>query len=381
MKGKMNSRLGLGSIVLICLIMILSFSCHKQTTRWQGTIEEIDGVTVVKNPGEPIYREGEFWPEEELMIGKHGEDAGQFQLISYLAVDNEENIYVPDTKACHVRVFDKNGNPVKTIGRKGEGPGELMFPSGIQITARGEIVVQSRAFLHLFSLQGEFLRRLNAASMRQPIINSKGHIIACERINLDSPDEQKFDLKIFDSGLRPMMTLATCSMETRMPKVHYWEMRWNYNPIVWGLIKEDHIVWGDRRKYEFSVLSSEGKLVRKISVAHKQKEMTKADKERLLNEWFDGNPPPSEYTFIFPAHFPAFANFSCAEDGSFLVQTYEETEDGKKTIHDIFDSAGRFLARVPLRTRNFVLKKGKLYTIEEDQDGYYSVKRYRFAQS
>jgi hypothetical protein len=64
-----------------------------------------------------------------------------------------------------------------------------------------------------------------------------------------------------------------------------------------------------------------------------------------------------------------------------LVQTYEETEDGKKTIHDIFDSAGRFLARVPLRTRNFVLKKGKLYTIEEDQDGYYSVKRYRFAQS
>ncbi len=377
----MNLRLRHFLSLLSCSILILSFSCQKQSTMWQGTIEEIDGVTVVINPGEPIYGEEEFWLEKELTIGKGEEDAEPFLLISYLAVDDEENIYVSDTRACHIRVFDKNGNPVRTIGRKGEGPGELTFPAAIQILPQGEIAIQAQAFLHFFSLQGEFLRRSNISSIRGPLVNSKGNIIACEGIRTDTGEEQKRILKMFDPESNPITTLAISPLETRMPKVHYWEMRWSYNPIIWGLTKEDDIIWGDKRKYEFHVLNSDGKLVKNITADRKQIEMTNEDKERLLNEWFDGNPPPSDYTFIFPKYFPAFANFACDEVGGFLVQTYERAEDGERGILDLFDAEGKYLARIPLRARNFLLKKGKFYTIEEDEDGYYCVKRYSFTKT
>ena len=39
---------------LIIVLSILALSCSQQKHRWQGTIEEVDGVTVVKNPKEPI---------------------------------------------------------------------------------------------------------------------------------------------------------------------------------------------------------------------------------------------------------------------------------------------------------------------------------------
>ncbi len=376
----MNLRSRLFLSLSYCSILLLSISCQKQTTTWQGTIEEIDGVTVVKNPGEPIYGEEEFRLEEELTIGKGEEDTDPFELISYLAVDDEENIYVSDTRACHIRVFEKTGNPVRTIGRKGEGPGELMFPAAIQVLPQEEIVIQARVFLHFFTLEGKFLRRFNTSSIRGPFVNSKGNIIACEGIRTDTGEEQKRSLKMFDPEMNPIVTLAISPLETRMPKVHYWEMRWSYNPLSWGFTQEDNIIWGDKRKYEFHILTSEGELVKKITADHEQKEMTNEDKERLLDEWFDGNPPPSDYTFIFPEHFPAFHNFVCDADGSLLVQTYERAEDGERKILDLFDAEGKYLARIPLRARNFLLNKGKLYTIEEDEDGYYYVKRYGFVK-
>ena len=37
-------------IVLFLSVIIMLFSCVRQNSEWKGTIEEADGVTVVKNP-------------------------------------------------------------------------------------------------------------------------------------------------------------------------------------------------------------------------------------------------------------------------------------------------------------------------------------------
>jgi len=362
---------------VLTILMTLSFSCKKQTTKWQGTIEEINGITVVKNPSESWYGEEEIQLEEELVIGKGKEDAEPFLLITYLAVDDEESIYVSDTRASQIKVFDKNGNPIRTIGRKGEGPGELMNPTNIQIISREHIVVTAQQFLHFFSLQGEFLRRVNTGSVGfvGPVFNTRGEIIAGQMIR---GDENSRVLRIFDSELNAMRTLVTRPMVTRPPKINYWEMRWSYNPLVWGVIKEDHIVWGDRANYEIHFISSEGRHLKTITKDYKAREMTDEDEKKLLDEWFDGNPPPPGYTFEFPKYFPAFHNFVSDEEGNLFVQTYEEMEDGMGTYFDFFDSDGKFLAKLPLKLRNYALKKGKLYTIEEDENAYYIVKRYKF---
>jgi len=55
--------------LVICLVALLA--CQKfEEGKWKGVIEEVDGVTVVKNPGEPMYRKEVVAFEEELRIGR-----------------------------------------------------------------------------------------------------------------------------------------------------------------------------------------------------------------------------------------------------------------------------------------------------------------------
>jgi len=42
-----------------------------------------------------------------------------------------------------------------------------------------------------------------------------------------------------------------------------------------------------------------------------------------------------------------------------------------------FASEGKFIVKIPLKIRPYVLKKEKLYTVEEDEEGYLMVKRYK----
>jgi hypothetical protein len=43
----------------------------------------------------------------------------------------------------------------------------------------------------------------------------------------------------------------------------------------------------------------------------------------------------------------------------------------------VFDSEGKFINKLPLNVRPWIWKKGKLYTLEEDEEGYHLVKRYK----
>lgn len=49
----MKSSLLVFSLVLFVLILTAAPGCKHQDSAWKGTIEVVDGVTVVKNPKEP----------------------------------------------------------------------------------------------------------------------------------------------------------------------------------------------------------------------------------------------------------------------------------------------------------------------------------------
>ena len=67
----------------------------------------------------------------------------QEQLVGadYFCLDRDMNIIISDTGAHNVKVFDREGQLVATIGHEGTGPGEIHFPQGIDINKEGLIVV------------------------------------------------------------------------------------------------------------------------------------------------------------------------------------------------------------------------------------------------
>jgi signal peptidase I len=113
-------------LLLPLLISTFSFGRAEQKPQWKGSITKEGDVIVVKNPKEPLYSEPILSLKEEFSIG--GAEAKGDYILSNprsIAVDGNENIFILDLKEPVLRAFDKSGKYVKTIGRSGQGPGEL----------------------------------------------------------------------------------------------------------------------------------------------------------------------------------------------------------------------------------------------------------------
>ena len=88
--------------------------------------------------GEESKRQGQAEPLGEL-------PAGEFSLISDLALDQQGNIYVTDKAGARITQFDESGIFKRTIGRLGDNIDEFVRPKGIAIDKESRIWVVDAA--------------------------------------------------------------------------------------------------------------------------------------------------------------------------------------------------------------------------------------------
>jgi hypothetical protein len=359
-------------ITLFLLIFIVFLACGKQKAEWRGTTEVMDGVTVVKNPKEPMYHEEVLSLEEELSLGEpEGQEEYMFSLPTSIAVDDEENIYVLDSKEVHIKVFDNKGIHQKTIGRRGQGPGELQGPLGIQITAKDELWVNNLTSSRIvyFSLEGDFLREAHLTGLPRSrlIMDSSGNFI-CSYPKWTQP----FKVVLEKYNSEQEMLFSIIEIEPDIEK--------DYSPLAKGILfnvtKEDDIVWAITDKYEIMITDEEGKLSRKIVKSYDSIEISEEEKQNFQRQ------STLSAGVEIPKYFPPLlaTNIAVDEERRIFIGTYEKGKDGMSYYFDVFDAEGRYVTKVPLRHKlltPIVWKNKKLYTIEEDRDGYQYVKRYK----
>jgi hypothetical protein len=149
---------------LLFMIIVLSLFvfCGPQEAEWGGTIEEVDGVTVVKNPKEGIWdskENGDVTISQELKIGQlDGPDEFLFVNIVDVAVNSKGDIYLADSRLNEIRKFNKDGEYLLTIGRPGQGPGEFRSVSNLTMNNRDDLIAFDaipRSF-SVFSDNGEY---------------------------------------------------------------------------------------------------------------------------------------------------------------------------------------------------------------------------------
>ena len=100
-----------------------------------------------------------FTLHENLIIGDD-EEAPSAYLFTYpeiVRTDSQGNIYVKDGRRADVRVFDANGRYVTTVGKRGEGPGELREVFGMHVDGDDRVIVADRMSrrLTIFSDMGK----------------------------------------------------------------------------------------------------------------------------------------------------------------------------------------------------------------------------------
>ena len=109
------------------------------------TVEIIGDTTVVHSQSEGKWR-GVATLVPEVSVGElDGPEEYLFGSVASIAVDDDRTVYVLDAQAQHVRVFDSAGTYVKTLGRRGEGPGELSHGEAIAVLPDGRLLVRDPA--------------------------------------------------------------------------------------------------------------------------------------------------------------------------------------------------------------------------------------------
>lgn len=129
---------------LVCAATLALAACNPDATPVGPSVEvdTIGDTTIVRTLSGSVWdTEAKLVPE--VSIGElEGADAYLFGRIGSLAVDNDRNVYVFDTQANHVRVFDATGTYLSTFGREGEGPGEFARAETIALLPDGRLLVR-----------------------------------------------------------------------------------------------------------------------------------------------------------------------------------------------------------------------------------------------
>ncbi|MDH5467279.1 MAG: 6-bladed beta-propeller [Candidatus Aminicenantes bacterium] len=390
MNHNTKSKTNVISIVILFSAFFLFVSCGQQKTEWKGTVEEENGITVVKNPKEPMYGEDAISLEEELSIGSTEErEEYMFGYTVSIAVNDNGDIYILDIQQKNIRVFDRDGKYLKTIGGRGQGPGEMEMPTQIQITSQNELASFDlrRRSLEYFSLDGKFLRRNPLIQVERPtriIIDSNGDFICY--MGIIEENQPKVALMKFNSDQEKEFVITkfdpfSMSADPFSP----YKYRILRPGLLFDVAKENNILWAISSEYELKILNSKGKTTKKIVKDYVPVEITEDDKKEIIFNRYGTETPPADRNIVFPKYFyPISGNstigISTDEKGNILVRTYEKAPDSSGYYYDVFDPEGYYIAKVPLKADPdlpIIWKKNKLYTIEVDEEGYQTVKRYK----
>jgi len=84
-----------------------------------------DGVPVVENGTEPTAGRQVMQLEELWRIGGEEDEDNLLGVIDRVLVDDDGNLYLLDIQLVEVQVFDPDGEYVRSLGKQGDGPGEL----------------------------------------------------------------------------------------------------------------------------------------------------------------------------------------------------------------------------------------------------------------
>jgi hypothetical protein len=382
-KAKLNETL---SIVIISILLTF-IGCSSKSGK--ADVEVIDGVEYVHNPSEPFHPEQSVTFEEELTIGEEGEskDVTLYRPRDIL-VDEMDNIYISDYQDGTIKVFDPDGNYIRSIGRKGEGPGEFQALSAMAFLPDGSLLafdIRVRR-TSLFDSKGEFVSSHKWRNSHfYLILTDQSGYVADENVY---GEERKLFVTKYDLNGNKLeswgeFTPMGLKIQTRGEVTLSITVPYSPQSIFAGDPARMRLYHCLNSKYLIDVFDGTGKLVRKIDRPYNPVPFTQKDAEDYYAA-FDrrGNKAFSEMAreVELPEVKTITAGMKVDDRGYLWVATNETKEEKERTFRawDIFDLDGFYACRVWLDFSPGIFVRGKMYRRHQDEEtGYVVVKRYQ----
>jgi len=375
----------MNKIVYILFIVALFTSCALKQDEVERIIE--DGVEVVLNHIEPFYFKDQpkkLLLEEEFTIDLESEDLAKLGMIDPggFDVDSEGNIYFMQqrTSGSFLYKFDKNGNYLALLGKKGQGPGEIQFPTSLAINSRNELIIidSSARKLIILDNRGAFIKEIKLRSNIDAAfpLQDRKYLIYKSIAIPEAIDAQIIGFILCDSELNEIKEIN----RVKIPHMDKLEKINGIGERVLFQISPDRIYLGDAKEgYEIWMYNLNGNLVRKIRKEYKPVPISEETKRLYMRRW-DRLPMEIREKVFFPKHMPPFQGGFTDDKGRLFIMTFEKGEKSREYVYDVFNLDGVFIDRIKLdnfgefgfsvRALHVMAKGNSLYQYREKESGY-----------
>lgn len=373
------------AVVFMCFILFCSAFSISQKPESDARVEVIDGIEFIHNSGTPMYTDKTVTFEEDLSISIESEDWNILRFDQRLKlVDDNENIYISKNKDQVIDVFGSDGKFIRTFGAKGDGPGEFQSIIYLALTEDGQLmVIDSRAKrTSFFDSSGKFLKsfqwqkrysRFHLMKDSSYVTSESDFGLYVKEIDFDGEEIRSYGE--FTRATRPKIIRQGNSTNMMVPPV-------TITSLFTGDQERGFFYHCLNNKYIIEVYDTSGKLFRKIDRPYEPVPFTEKDAE---DYWAKTGPIPESFkeavkSMEMPKVKSIVSKMYVDDESNLWVRTYEikKEEDKILTAFDIFNPEGHYYARVWTEFTSFIFKKGKMYRMDIDLDtGSHTMKRYK----
>jgi hypothetical protein len=326
-----------------------------------------------------------------------------FEGIVDIGSDEAGNIYLCDIQACNIKKFSADGKFIKTIGRKGQGPGEFNMPWRMAVTA-DHLFIYDMGNRRLCSLTtgGEYIKSIGVQNTEGRPRNMRAHpegdiIVEREIIHYREEDRpQDCVIQIFSRELELKKTISTHQVlrnKFRTIQGMFSNIIQPFTPdVFWDVAPDGKIVIGLTEDYTVEIHHPEKGLLSSFKHTYKPVKVTEQDKERFFSGITYSNseggsseiPKEIKKLTAFPKTKPAFDALFVDSEGNILVHTVREDPEGSPPKFDAFDPEGKFLGTLSTTglkafPRGALVGRDCVWIIERDEEDQVQVVKYRIA--
>ena len=346
-----------------------------------------------------MYNKGIIKFEKDFEIGGDVEDDNYlFTRISRICIDSQGKLFVLDSQDNCVKVYDNNGNYIKTFGSKGKGPGELQQAFKMAVDTANNIALNERGNrrFSLFDNNGIHLKivpfqkivwnfkigplgKYYIETHAWDLSGKKGGTLI--QISQFSPDLKK-EIVVDSARIQENKLIREKNIGRSIP------MPFHSN-LLWSVFPSGNILVARSEDYSMKIFSPDSKLIKEIHHKGEQEKVTKQDQETYFADIAFSTTSPSGVREIrkgasdftrkrteFPKYKPYFSNITIDHEGFILVHTYKKEDQNQ--IIDVFTKDGKFInkVKIPAIISRGIFHKGYFYQIRSSDEEFPKIIRY-----
>lgn len=383
-----SARSHLWPALIACSMLLLTGCSESREPPFRAAVVDTleSGVVSVRNSAETAL--AQTWRAEHVSrIGSiSGDGADVFGSVGALTIDAMGRIWAYDRHAKELRVFDRDGSHVRTVGRAGQGPGEFNEVVGLLWSPEENLwtIDQRAGRVSVFDSAGTFLasRPLGARTFysRWPgIVDRHGYFYNVEQ----NFANDRTVLTRLDSLFRVVDSLAVPSHPHGSGSACKTQGRGSacasipYAGSVQWIMTPDGGLWAALTdQYRLVRLGPFGDTLRLVSRDFDPVPLQGPERDTLTLPMLFGEPIDRS---LLPPTKPAIAGLLLDDEDNVWILRFDNTMEA--TNIDILDAAGIYQGSmtVPVKVsgRPAFVRGGDLVTVVTDTFGVNYVSRFR----